>query len=166
MKGLIEVDKREYTIKETLDILDISRATLYNKLDKYKTDLSKYISTKNGKKYISQECINYLKKLDNQQDNTHTKIDTLDNAQTIKYTIDNEVLFILKKQLDDKDRYICELQHDKSNLFKEIENKNKQIEDQNRMLENNQVLLQQSQQKILYLEQSKEKVSWWQKIFS
>lgn len=154
------MDKHEYSIKEVLDILDISRATLYNKLDKYKSQLAKHISTKSGKKYISYDGVAFLKNLDildNDQD----------SVQTSENTLDNEMISILKRQLDDKDKYIMELQQDKSNLFKELEIRNKQIEDQNRMLENSQVLLQQSQQKILYLEEAKiSYIPWWKKLFS
>ena len=53
MEGLIQVAKEEYSIKEVLDMLDISRATLYNKLNKYEKELSSHITNKHGKKYIS-----------------------------------------------------------------------------------------------------------------
>lgn len=148
------MDKKEYTIKEILDILNISRATLYNKLDKNRHAFDGHISTRNGKKYISKSALSILQNIDNIQDIHQT-------TETIKDSLDNELLHILKAQ-------ICDLQQDKEKLYKELEIKNKQIEDQNRMLENNQVLLQQSHKKILYLEtrdENKKLSSWWKKIF-
>lgn len=157
MRGLIYLDskeKQEYTVKECLDILNISKATFYSRINLNKDSLNQYISMKNGKKYITSEGLEFIKCLNNIPDSVQTVHTVLDDS-------DKRIMDLLKEQID-------ELKKDKERLFTEIDIKNRQIEDQNRMLENNQVIIQQSQQKIFFLEseeQKKIKMSWWKRIF-
>lgn len=145
-------EKQEYTIKECLDILNISKATLYSRINLNKVSLNQYISMKNGKKYITSEGLELIKCLNNSSDYVQTSSDSLEN----------KLMNALKEQIE-------ELKKDKERLFAELEIKNKQIEDQNRMLENNQIIIQQSQQKIFFLESEEQKKNnkhtWWKRIF-
>lgn len=50
----------EYTIKEALAELNISKATLYYRINKYKRKIEPHILMKNGKKFISRQGIEIL----------------------------------------------------------------------------------------------------------
>lgn len=162
------MNNQEYSIKETLNILNISRTTLYTKIDKYKKELNPHITSKNGKKYISHDGIEILRSPNNIDSETNNCTDYVDNeVDSCTDISDNintsgyiEIISLLKSQLEDKNGQIQDLQKDKENLYQELS-------EQRKLHENTQVLLQNSQQKILYIEQIKEKEQpWWKKLFN
>ena len=141
--------KKEYSIKEALDMLDISRATFYNKLNRYGKELKPHMASKNGKKYISIDGIEFLKNLDNYIDEPDNCIDNLNNCLDGFDNSDNRrIMILLEEQLNVKDSQIKSLSDALAVAHK--------------LNENNQILLNQAQQKILYLEQANDKSYWWQ----
>ena len=134
--------KEKYSIKEVLDMLDISRATLYNKLNRYEKELAPHITNQHGKKYISMDGINFLKNPDNCIDSLNNYPDDFNNLNYVK------IVALLEEQLNVKDSQIKSL--------------NNALATAHKLNENNQILLNQAHQKILYLEQTNNKSYWWQ----
>jgi len=140
--------KQAYSIKEVLDKLDISRATLYNRIDKNKQQLDRHISSKNGKKYISSIGIEILR--------ANEGINDVDNMDNVNDSINNEnrsggeVIEILKK--------------DNEFLKNQILEKDSHIHTLTKLIENSQILLRESQQKVLLLE-TKKKENFFKRLF-
>lgn len=134
------------SIYEVASILGTSHTTIYKKIknsDVYKR-LEPFIKVYNGNKSISIEGVEILKQYIQTAPTVKENADTTEN---LKETLIN----ILQQQIADlKDQLVI---------------KDKQLESQSELHRNTQLLLSQSQQKILYLEQSMKKQPWWKMIF-
>jgi DNA-binding Lrp family transcriptional regulator len=128
VKGVLILD---YTVQETATKLNISRMTVYKKIDKL-TELKKHIKIKNGKKYLTDNGIEIIKL-------------SLENYKEVT----PELTVILQRQLE-------ELKIERDNQVKylqfQIETKDKQLESKDELLKNFQVLLGHEQQAKALLE--------------
>lgn len=123
----------EYTIKEAVQELKISKATFYNRINKYKQDLKNEIYLKDGKKYISVHGLEILK--------SNSCLNSLDNCLDSENNTKNDET----------------LQKENDFLKNQLIEKDKQIQTLSRLIENSQILLKQEQQAKLLLIDSKEK---------
>lgn len=166
--------KQTYTINETLEVLKISRATLYKQINKHKTQLKTDIYMEKGRTFITESGLNFLKQcIDN-------PIHCLDNKDNVyiqsKQHIDNNtedknsIINILQKEIELLKQQILEKDTLLNNQLKE---KDIQIQTLSKLLENSQILLkheQEQQTKMLTNQfinnnQCKEKPTIFQKIF-
>jgi hypothetical protein len=113
---------KEYSIKEALIELNISRATLYNRLKLQEKNLKDHINIKDGKKYISSIGIKILKNNDS--------IDESKEVDKDNFELNKENDF-LKSQIEF--------------LQSQLEKKDEQIETLSKLVENSQVLLKNEQ---------------------
>jgi len=130
---------QEYSINEALEILDISKATLYHRMDKHKQKLEGRMFTKKGKRYISIEGLEFLKICES-LDSTDNNLNSLDGKEN--YNVD--VFEVLKAEIEF--------------LKSQIIEKDNQIQTLSKLVENSQVLLKNEQQTRLLLTDSKENV--------
>lgn len=135
-----------YTITEAAKQLQVSRVTVYKKIESIK-DLKSHVKIKNNIKYIDDTGLDIIKL--SMANNSDSKVDTEEEIdEAVKQS--NETY---SEQFTDlQDKYINSLQSQIEYLKNELEVKNKLISDQARMIENSQVLLRDNQQKILMLE--------------
>lgn len=159
---------KEYKIPEIVDIIGVSRATVYNKINSLSNVLDKYTTVRKGTKYIHSEGVEILKKsirysniLESQEADSaeisETKQENIDN------TNDSNESKILENQ-ESSTKYIESLESQLEYLKSIISEKDKQLGDMTRLVENSQVLQKQQQEKIFFLEQPKEqeqKRSFW-----
>lgn len=156
----------EYTIKEALAELNISKATLYYRINKLKRNIEPHILTRNGKNFISHEGIEILRGnhgLDGLPDSSDISLDHPDHSPN---SSDNS--------LDCSDCGLnCsenqkQINNDAFNIFKmeneflklQIREKDNQIQTLSRLVENSQLLLKHEQDKntmLIELEKNKEK---------
>lgn len=123
-----------FSPSEVAQQLSISKVTVYNKLNKYKS----MVVIKQGKKYITEELFEIIKndlKTSKNDDEEDIKIDPeLSRSNSENETGNQELIInILKEQLEQKDQQI-------DHLMKIIDNTNK-------LVENGQVLLKNSNDK-------------------
>lgn len=154
-----------YTVQEASKMLNTSRVTIYNKIEKLK-DLQAHIKVKNNTKYITAHGVELIRQsiIDNGQGKVFTSSQEQQQEETNEnicnsgiadeFTpLHDDLIQLLKEQIQD-------LKQDKESLFKELEQ-------QRQLHQNTQVILQQVQQTVLLLEQGQQqenKKSWW-KIF-
>ena len=55
------MDEKVYTIAEIADIIGVSKATIYNKLNSLKGILRNHIKVRKGVKYLTSEGVNIIK---------------------------------------------------------------------------------------------------------
>lgn len=165
------MNKTEYSIKETLQLLNISRTTLYSRFDKYKTELESHIYIKDGKKYVSTEGIHILMCTDKLGDVPNNCPNNLDNVpnnypNNLNNNNYNEIKSLLMEQLAEKDRQLDALRSDKDKVIemieRQLETKDEQIHTLTELHKNSQLLLGQAQQKIILLDVPKK--TFWSKI--
>lgn len=142
----------EYTIKQALTELNISKATLYYRINKFKSKMEPHILMRNSKKFISHEGMEILKAndgLDSLPDSSDNGSDCSEN----KKQINNDAFNVLKMENEF--------------LKSQIKEKDNQIQTLSRLIENSQLLLKHEQDKNTMLieeEKSKKKRFW--EIFS
>lgn len=122
---------QEYTIKEALEELNISRATLYNRLKLSSKKLKEHITIKDGKKYISQIGIEILKDNTSIDENDVNKSSEDINNRNFEFDLLKENEF-LKSQIEF--------------LQSQMLMKDDQIKTLFTLVENSQVLLKNEQQ--------------------
>lgn len=177
-----------YSVQEASKLLNTSRVTIYNKIEKLK-ELKPHIKVKNNAKYITVEGIELIRQSinDNQQSKVFTNIeeekeeDTQENINNNSVVNDftplqNDLIQVLKEQIQELKEQITEIKEDKQkqieHLQEQLQVKDKQIDVLTKLHENNQVLfplLSQVQQKVFLLEQEQhpeqEQKKWWKKMF-
>lgn len=136
---------QEYTIKEVLKQLNISKSTLYYRINKLSSKLYGEIALKNGKTFVSSKGLkilssnNSLDSSDNSPNCLGKNPLSLDNKKDTKFDIievlkkENE---FLKNQLIEKDNHIKKLSV---------------------LIENSQILLKHEQEKKLFLQAKENK---------
>lgn len=127
-----------FTVEEVAEKLSISKVTVYAKLKKYNNE----VVIKQGKKYVSEDLFNLIKKDLKVKNNLKIEKDRSDVNQEISMDIDDLINLnkslneSLVKQLEEKDRQISEL--------------HKKIDELINLNKNNQVLLKQQQDKEIH----------------
>lgn len=147
-------NKKLLTILEYAEIINFTKQGVYKQLNNPKSKLNQYLKIIDGKKYIDSKALedteltNYKQQLNNE-------------SKQVEQQLNNSLLELLEKQIEEKDKQI-------DNLNKQLEQKDKQIETLHNLLNQSQQLqaadkklLLESQQKkrkgILYLFARKEK---------
>lgn len=133
---------KNYTVKETLEELNISRATFYNKIKLKSEELKEHITFKEGKKYISSIGVEILRK--NENDNSKTTTTNLSESEILIKEND-----FLKTQIDF--------------LQSQLTKKDDQIKTLCNLVENSQVLLKNEQETKLLVAPQKNIFSWFKK---
>lgn len=144
-----------YSVQEASKLLNISRVTIYNKIDKVK-DLHAHIKVKNNTKFITPEGIELIRQsiIDNNQSKAFASEQTInqeipeqkqDTSRVVNGSkpLQDDVIKLLKEQ-------ILDLQKDKENLHNRLEQQMNQHQ-------NTQVLLRQAQDQVFLLESGNDK---------
>jgi hypothetical protein len=153
----------EYTISEASRKLNVTRVTIYKKLEKIE-GIQQYIQNRGKTKYISDVGLELIKKSILES----CKVYTIQSIQDVNmYTSDKDNIDINASNNKDFSmytdiqqsihvEYINSLKSQIEGLNRQLESKDKHIDAQNdhiqslaKLNENNQILLSQAQQKIL-----------------
>jgi predicted DNA-binding protein YlxM (UPF0122 family) len=155
------VDYKDYSVVEAARLLNVTRQSIYNKLNSLKDILQPYIKIKNNTKYLTEQAVEIIKK-DLNGENVKGQIyndvndgltnlyksqinDLQNSIETIKSLYEEQISFL-------RNDYLKQLEYIKS----ESEKKTNQLETKDKLLENMQILLRD--QKLLI--ESKNKI-WW-----
>ena len=164
------MDSKEYTVTETAKILNVTRQSIYNKVNLLKDILQSYIRVKNNTKYLKSEAIEIIKK---ELDREIVKGQVY-NIVNHDFTTFTDLTGQYKSQIKDlqnsievmKSVYEAQIEFIKEDHSKQLEyiknesaKKTEQLETKDRLLENMQVLLRD--QKIL-IDSMQSKKTWWQ----
>jgi transcriptional antiterminator len=185
------VDSGFLSIASLANQLQVSRQTIYNKLDELEGELKEYIIVEKNIKYLKTEAIDIIKdsiKFQPNKLNHNIKNDLkseykealegfkelqvnyisglLDQIKQLKNQVDekNDQLVKNDKQLIVKDNQISEKDRQISEKDKQLNIKDKQLNNKDELLRNFQILLKSEQQNIKLL-QEKNSRSIWSKIF-
>lgn len=139
---------KKYTIKEATEKLNISRATLYNKIKLKEEKLKKHITTEEGKKYISAIGIEILEKNETIDSNETSYQQTSNNDNSESKILMNENNF-LKSQIEF--------------LQGQLDKKDDQIKTLSELVKNSQILLKNEQETKLIETPAKNIFSWFKK---
>ena len=164
------MDSKEYSVSETAKILNVTRQSIYNKVNLLKDILQPYIRVKNNTKYLTDKAIEIIKNDLNGEivkgqfynivkhdftpftdltEQYKSQIKDLQNSvDAMKSVYEAQIDFI-------KDDYSKQLEY----IKKESAKKTEQLETKDRLLENMQVLLRD--QKLL-IDSIQSKKPWWQ----
>ena len=136
-----------FTVDEVASNLRVSKVTIYKKLKKYETK----VVLKQGKKYITEDLFNLIKKDLNVKNEVKNEVKREENINYLNQEIsmDTDISFKLNKELNLK------LNLDLVDILKEqlkekdiqLKEKDKQIQELINLNKNNQVLLKQQQDK-------------------
>jgi uncharacterized protein with FMN-binding domain len=170
----------EYSISEVSRLLNITRKTVYSKIEKLE-GIHSHIIVRGKHKYIDKTGIELIKNslISNQSQDVYT---TQEDTSCLQGTIET----IHKNTSKESDsnisheytsmstQFVSSLQNHIQELSNQLSVKDKQInaltdalETSQKLNENNQILLRESQQRVILLEQSsKSKITWWKKIFN
>jgi predicted DNA-binding protein YlxM (UPF0122 family) len=132
---------KQYTISETAKMLNVSRQTVYNKIDS--EDLQPYLQDSEKGKTISEKGFHVLKNM----------LGSTSNGQS-KGVNDGQYI----------DRLIDSLKAENTKLYSVISDQLKQIENLTKLIENSQILLKQEQDRskmLLESAEAKEKRWFW-----
>jgi hypothetical protein len=143
----------EYTITESAKLLNVSRLTIYKKIEKLK-ELKPHIKIKNNTKYLNDKALEIIKnsiKQPNQQNISDKK------KHAVSESVQKEYLTSLKNQ-------IAQLEKHNDLLVDQLNEKDKQLNNKDELLKNFQILLKSEQENNLKLLESNKK-SIWKKIF-
>lgn len=137
-----------YTVKQLADELNVTKATITNNakalnLELRKTDNVLQIDEKQGK--LIAQRINKNKQLSNMINKNVEDINMSSNQTEEKDSRDNDLIEILKKQIED-------LKKDKSEYVNQVHNLNDLLKQQQMLLSQQQSLQLQSNEKIKALE--------------
>jgi hypothetical protein len=156
------MEYKEYKISEIVDMIGVSKATVYNKIGSLKDILRNHINVRKGIKYIDsegfsiiQDSIGFSKvqytdlkeefKIEQENINNSivsNKIETLENNSKLIESLETQLEY-LKSVIAEKDR--------------QLETRDSQISGMTKLVENSQVLLRQQQDKIFLLESPQDK---------
>jgi hypothetical protein len=156
------MEYKEYKISEIVDMIGVSKATVYNKIGSLKDILRNHINVRKGIKYIDsegfsiiQDSIGFSKvqytdlkeefKIEQETINNSifsNKIETLENNSKLIESLETQLEY-LKSVIAEKDR--------------QLETRDSQISGMTKLVENSQVLLRQQQDKIFLLESPQDK---------
>jgi hypothetical protein len=159
------VDIELFSITKVAKQLNVSRQTIYNKLDEL-NELKTYIVVKNNIKYLMAEGIDIIRDNIKIQVIQDTPINEKQKGESEH--IDNSTIEFFKDELNKKDelynKYILDLKQNNEDLKQNsdvlkqrIEHLEKESLEKNKLLENMQVLLKD--QKLLT--DGKESRKWW-----
>jgi len=174
------MDNELFLITKVASKLNVSRQTIYNKVDELQEQLEKHIVIKDNVKYLKVEGINIIK--------DNIKIQTIKSknksSNEPKNKSNNDLNIDYKKFTENiKDlqvNYICSLQDQIKQLEnqvnaqgKQLTEKDKQLDSKDELLRNFQILLKNEQEnniKLLenntkILESKTEKITIWNKLF-
>lgn len=166
------MESKEYKISEIVDIIGVSKATVYNKIGSLQDLLRNHINIRKGVKYVDYEGFSIIKDSIgfSKVQYTDLKEDPTKEPETIDISIVSNKI----ETLENNDKLIESLETQLEYLKSVIAEKDKQLEVRDtqiigmtKLVENSQVLLRQQQDKILFLEdsntkeQAKEKKSIW-----
>ena len=164
------MDSKEYTVTETAKILNVTRQSIYNKVNLLKDILQPYIRVKNNTKYLKSEAAEIIKK-DLDREIVKGQVYNIVNHDFTTFT---DLTEQYKSQIKDlqnsievmKSVYEAQIKFIKEDHSKQLEyiknesaKKTEQLETKDRLLENMQVLLRD--QKIL-IDSMQSKKTWWQ----
>lgn len=162
------MDSKEYKISEIVDIIGVSKATIYNKLSSLQDLLRNHINIRKGIKYIDYEGFEIIKnaiglskeRYTDLKENSLTELESIDNG---KVSSELETLEKNNKYLESLEIQIEYLKSVITEKDKQLETKDIQISEITKLVENGQVLQKQQHDKILLLEDShaKQKRSFW-----
>ena len=163
------LEDKEYTVSEAAKILNITRQSVYNKVNLLKDILQPYIVIKNKTKYLTDKAVEIIRNdlngdivkepfynivkhdfttFTDLTEQYKSQIKDLQNSvELMKSVYESQIEFI-------KDDYSKQLEY----IKKESAKKTDQLETKDRLLENMQVLLRD--QKLLI--DSMKKKPWWQ----
>jgi hypothetical protein len=131
------MDKNLYTITESANELNVSRLTIYKKIDELKDDLKPYIKIKNNTKYLNNKALEIIKsniKRPNKSKNNEKEILLQNQIEQLKKQnkILQEQIVVKDNQLQNKDDIIKNFQvllkNEQENNIKILENNNKLLE--------------------------------------
>lgn len=157
--------KEEYTVTEAAKILNITRQSIYNKLNSLNDVLQPHISKKNNVKYLSNEAVEIIQKNINGED-----------VKSNLYNIDKELIDLYKNQINDLQNHVATIKSTYEEQIKNLTNtyrtqieyikeesnkKTNQLENKDKLLENMQVLLKDTKEQVHLLENTKNKKSIW-----
>jgi predicted RNase H-like nuclease (RuvC/YqgF family) len=149
------------TIEQLAKSLEVSKVTIYNKLNSLNSKLKDHIKKENGVTFIDSEGVIIIK--------NSISPKKLAREETIKKNQEqeqeeNKDVFQLKL-IESLEKQVEDLKKDKEELNKQLNTKDIQIESLTKLNENSQVLLGQAQQKVLFLESNEQQKSsvrkWW-----
>ena len=155
-----------YTVAELSKMLEVSKVTIYNKLNSLKNDLKPYTKHKKGVIHIDDEGLLILKKdlglikvkstLKSEEQFKGPNVD--DNNGLSQFKDLNYLVKNLEKTLKTgQEEYINSLLDQIEILKLELQNKDAQINNTLRLLENSQILMREDKEKILMLESKDQK---------
>lgn len=138
-----------YSVQEVSNILQVTRATVYNRIDKMK-ELNKHVKIKDNVKYIDDEGLELLKVSMNKQEQCQKQskteekiIEYIDSSKVVgDYTTIQKLIETLERQLEIKDR--------------QLESKDEQIKALTDTMVNNSKFQMMLENKVLMLEQGKQ----------
>lgn len=156
---------KSFTYDEIQSKLEISKATLYNRIKKFEKVLEDHTTMIDKKKCIDSFGIEIIKKnsleyIENLENIENKVQDGLENKERELFEKEIESLkrelFIREEQLDDKDKHL-------RNLEKELEIKNIQIGNLDERMREAHVLAKDTKDKVLLLEENQK--GFWGKLF-
>lgn len=167
VKGTVDSEPYIYSATTIKDCCGFNQGTFYNRLDEtgirdkgtkdYNIEYAKKDLT-TGKIMFNQKAYDLLSKYkDNSKSDVNMGVSFVKNtvnSDVISLQLHNEVVDLLKKQLEDRDREI-------SNYLDIISKKDVQIEKFQEQNRNFQVLIKEKDQKILQLGTNEDNKKWW-----
>lgn len=155
-----------YTVAEASEILEVSKVTVYNKLNSLKNELKPYIKHKKSILHIDDKGLLIIKKSlglteveTTLKDEDYVKSsgavinDSINQFKDVDYLIET-----VKKTVESgQEKYIDSLLSQIDLLKSELQKKDDQINNTLRLMENSQVLLKQEKEKVLMLESEDQK---------
>jgi hypothetical protein len=152
-----------YTVSDVAKMLDVSRVTIYRKIET--AELQQHVTIKNKVKYIDNKGIDLLKEKLGcnvvQQENSNIGVtDQLHELQMLQLETEH-----LKRELEAKDKHIETLTNETVMLQGMLQHEQESGKDLRKLIENSQILLKQSQDKIFFLESAEKQKDtpkpWW-----
>jgi predicted DNA-binding protein YlxM (UPF0122 family) len=179
------MDVELFSIKKIADQLNVSRQTIYNKIDELQLELNKYLIVKNNVKYLKLEAIDIIKdNIKNQLDKSIKNTNDLNSDYKealngfkelhVNYTSNlHDQIKHLQSQVNEKDNQLNEKDKQLNNKDIQLIEKDKQLNSKDELLRNFQFLLKNEQEnniKLLenntkLLESKTNKDTIWNKIF-
>ncbi|MEG0775455.1 hypothetical protein [Clostridium sp.] len=137
-----------YDAKQLAEILNVSKVTVYKKLEKYKDK----VVVKGGKKYATEDLVNLLredlkvnlkenKALNEEVNEVALSLEKSSDVEQL-INLNKEIIKSLQEQLTVKDKQLQE----KDNQIKELQ---EIIKQNNKLVENSQVLLKEKSEPLL-----------------
>lgn len=164
-------DKQYISVSRFAKKANVSRQTIYNRLDSDLTGFVK-VDLQTGRKTIDISALSLFDNLQKSvKDDVNLTVKFDNELDTLEPGVNDKNIAILietlQKQLEEKNKNIEELRSEKKELKEEL----KQANEHNRSLSNDlvqlnhqqQLLLKQSQDKVLELEAPKEKKRWFKR---